>query len=73
MTGVGQVHLGVGVRQTVGDQLQLQVLIVLMGTPYGTVTVIVPRFKRQKKVSPAHLPASILQAPSPADGGTAPS
>lgn len=23
MTGVGQVHLGIGVRQTVGDQLQL--------------------------------------------------
>lgn len=29
MTGVRQVHLRIGVRQAVGNQLQLQVLIIL--------------------------------------------
>lgn len=80
MTGVGQVHLGVGVRQTVGDQLQLQVLIVLTGTPYSTVIKVRLHVNHLpflahfwcESVS-GHLPVSTLQALSPADGGTVPS
>lgn len=34
VVGVVQVHFGVRVREAVGDELQLQVLIVLQGTPY---------------------------------------
>ena len=72
VTRVRQVDLGVGVRQTVGDELQLQVLIVLRGT--GRLDHRRNLTSRSVKLNEAGsvLPVSSLRAPSPAGGGTDP-
>lgn len=53
MAGVGQVDLGVGVGQTVGDQLQLQVFVVL--TRFSTEVSLRPVISKSKRCLDTYL------------------